>query len=373
MRHLLQTALLLIPSLIGLGITGCSGGAEDDNRDGKALAIYNWADYIGKNTVANFEQRSGIHVDYDTFDVDATLEAKMLTGGSGYDIVSTSTNYFARQIKAGAYLPLNKNLLPNLANMDPKVLALMARFDPGNAHAIPYLHAVSGFAYNVKMIRERMPNAPIDSLDMLFKPEIVSHFADCGVSLLDSAEDVLQLALNYLHLDPNSTRPEDFKAAEQLILSIRPYIKTFDSSEFTNSLATGELCVAMSWSSDYAVSMARARAAGIKLDLAFTVPKEGANVTYNGLLIPFDAPHPQSAHQFLNYIMEPRVIAEVTNDTHYGNDNRAADAFVKADILNDATLYPTPEIMKRLYLTNEVSAETERVRTRSWTRIKTAH
>ena len=364
-------AILLIAGALAAAIGGCSGG--DDERDGKALAVYNWVDYIGKDTIRNFQQETGIHVDYDTFDADTTLEAKMLTGASGYDIVSTSTSYFSRQIKAGAYRALDKSLLPNLKNIDPKVLALMAESDPGNAHAVPYLHAINGFAYNRRMIHERMPDAPVDSLDMLFKPDVVRRFADCGVSLLDSSEDVLQLALNYLHLDPNSTRPEDFKAAERLILSIRPYLKAFDSSEFLNALATGELCIAMSWSSDYAVSMARAKDAGLKLDLAFTIPKEGSNVVYDALLIPVDAPHPRSAHSFLNYMLRPDVIAAVTNETHYGNNNLAADPLVKPEILHDRSLYPTPEILARLYVTREVSPATERLRTRTWTRIKTAH
>ncbi len=337
------------------------------------MSVYNWADFIGKTTVADFEKTSGIKVDYDTFDSDSTLEAKLLAGGSGYDVVGTATNYFSREIKAGAFRKLDRSKLTGWGNLDPKVLAMMAEADPGNQYAVPYLHAINGFAYNVAMVRERMPNAPIDSLALIFEPENLRHFADCGVTFLDSAEDVLQLALVYLHLDPNTTRAADYAAAEALVLKVRPYIKTFDSAEYLNALANQETCIAMSWSSDYAVSMARMRQAGIDVKLAFTVPKEGANATYSAMLIPVDAPHVAEAHEFLNYLLQPGVIAAITNDTHYANDNLAASRFVDPTILSDPTLYPTPEISKRLYLTNEVSAATERVRTRIWTRIKTAH
>jgi putrescine transport system substrate-binding protein len=338
----------------------------------KQLNIYNWADYIGKNTIAKFEQATGINVVYDTFDADTMLEAKVMAGGSDYDVVTTSTEFFSRQIKAGVYQALDKRKLPNWKNLDPHILAIEAGFDPGNRHAVPYMHSINGFAYNIDMLKARMPDAPLDSLDMLFKPEIIAKFADCGVSFLDSAEDVLQLALNYLHLDPNSTRAEDFKAAERLILGVRPYIRSFDSSEYMNGLANKEVCIAMSYSADYAAARARAKAAGVVVNLAFTVPKEGANETYDALLIPVGAPHPEAAYEFLNFMLQPQVIADITNELHYGNDNLAANPLVDPRILNDPTIYPTPKIEARLYRTTEVSAATERIRTRTWTRIKTA-
>jgi putrescine transport system substrate-binding protein len=351
------------------GLAGCSKPAPAE----RVVSVYNWADFIGKHTVADFERDSGIKVDYDVFDSDQTLEAKMLAGGSGYDVVETSTLMFSRQIKAGAYLKLDRARLPNWKHLDPAVLELYARFDPGNGHAVPYLHAINGFAYNVDRIRERMPDAPVDSLDLIFNPDVVRRFADCGVTFLDSSRDVLQLAFTYLHIDPNTTRPEDFKAAEAMLMKVRPYIKTFDSSDYTNGLANGEYCIAMSWSSDYSISMARARAAGLPTRLAFTIPKEGANIDYSAFLIPADAPNVAEAYEFLNFLLRPDVIAAVTNDTHYGNENTAANALVDAAIIHDPTLYPTAEIRRRLYLSNEVSPATERVVTRTWTRIKTAH
>jgi len=206
---------------------------------------------------------------------------------------------------------------------------------------------------------------------MIFKPEIIRRFADCGVTFLDSAEDVLQFALNYLHLDPNTTRPEDYKRAEELLLTVRPYIRAFDSSEYMNGLANGEFCISMSWSGDYSTSRARAKAAGVDVHLEFTVPKEGANASFDAWLIPVDAPHPLAAHRFLNYMLEPRVIADITNFIHYANDNAAASAYVDPQILDDPAVYPTPAVESRLYQSREVAPALERLRTRTWTRIKT--
>ena len=274
-------AVLVAAAAALLGACGTGSGKTPPAAEPKELRIYNWADYIGKHTVADFEAQTGIKVIYDTYDADETLEAKMMAGDAGYDVVSTSTDYFSRQIKAGIYRPLDKSLLPNWKNLDPHILEIEAQADPGNRHAVPYLRHVNGFAYNVDMIRARMPDAPVDSLDMIFKPEIVRHFADCGVTFLDSAEDVLQLALNYLHLDPNTARPQDYQKAEKLVLAVRPYIKAFDSTEYLNGLINSEFCISMSWSGDYATSRARAKAAGIEVPLAFTVPKEGASGSYD--------------------------------------------------------------------------------------------
>jgi len=361
-------------ALVAAGLTGACGhgpaapraaGAEE-----RELHVYNWADYIGKDTIANFEAATGIKVIYDTYDADETLEAKMMAGDSGYDVVSASTDFFSRQIKAGIYRPLDRSLLPNWQNLDPRVLAIEAQADPGNRHAMPYLRHVNGFAYNVDLVRARMPDAPADSLDMIFKPEVIRRFADCGVTFLDQPEDVLQLALNYLHLDPNTTRPEDYRQAEKLLLAVRPYIRAFDSSEYMNGLANGEFCISMSWSGDYATARARAKAAGVDVHLAFTAPKEGSNGSFDAWLIPADAPHPLAAHKFLNFILEPRVIAAITNHIHYANDNQAANAYVDPQILNDPAVYPTPAMEARLYQSREAGPALERLRTRTWTRIK---
>jgi putrescine transport system substrate-binding protein len=361
--HFLATRLLLLLLL---------GGAASVAAEEKRLFVYNWQDFIGPSTIAQFERETGIKVTYDVYDGEETMDARLLAGGSGYDIVVASTEFYGREIKAGVYQPLDKAKLPNWKNLDPRAREIERAYDTGNAHAVPYMHAINGFAYNIDMVRARMPDAPLDSLDMLFKPEVVSHFADCGVTFLDSAEDVIQLALRYLKLDPNTTRREDYDAAARLLLKVRPYVRSFDSVEYMNGLANRELCIAMSWSSDYALVHERAKAVGIDVPLAFTVPKEGSNENFSALLIPVGAPHPDAAHRFLNFMMRPDVIAGITNAIFYGNDNLAARPLVSPRILNDAALYPTPAIEARLYRSAEVSAATERIRTRTWTRIKTA-
>jgi putrescine transport system substrate-binding protein len=350
----------------------CAGVGPAAAAEDKRLFIYNWTDFISRNTIPEFEKQTGIKVTYDVYDSEETMDARLLAGSSGYDVVVASTEYFGREIKAGVYIPLDRSKLPNWKNLDPRILAIQAAHDPGNLHSVPYMHAINGFAYNVDMVKARMPNAPVDSLDMLFKPEIVAKFADCGVTLLDSAADTLLLAMKYLGLDPNSTKREDYQAAEALLLKVRPYIRSFDSSEYLNGLANREICVAMSWSSDYALSRARARAVGVNVNLAFTVPKEGANQNFTSMLIPEGAPHPDAAYQFINFMLRPEVIAEVTNEIYYGNDNAASRALINPGILADETLYPTPAIEARLFRAEEASAATERIRTRTWTRVKTA-
>jgi putrescine transport system substrate-binding protein len=357
---------------LALGATACGGRhAAAPGTEEPVLHIYNWADYVGYNTIAEFERRTHIKVIYALYDSNETLEAKMLAGRSGYDIVSTTTGFYGRQIKAGAYLALDKSKLPNWKNLDPAVLAIQAQADPGNRYAVPYLHAMNGFVYNVDLVKAHMADAPTDSLAMIFDPKVIAHFADCGVTFLDSPPDVIQLALAYLHLDPNSRRIEDLHAAERVVMAVRPYIRTFDSNDYWHQLASKEICLAIAWSSDYSVAQARAREDGTGAHLAFTLPTEGSNITYNAFLIPASAPHPEAAHMFLNFILEPQVIAEITNDIHYGNDNLAARPFVKSEILSDPAVYPPPELRARLYLPAELGQDYDRLRTRVWTHIKT--
>jgi len=335
------------------------------------LNIYNWADYIGHDTIAQFERATHIKVVYQTYDSNETLEAVLMAGHSGFDLVSTTTGFYGRQIRAGAYLPLDKGKLPNLANIDPQVLAIQAQADPGNRYAVPYLHAMNGFVYNVEEIERRLPGAPTDSLAMLFDPAVISKFADCGVTFLDSPPDVIQLALAYLHRDPNSQSLADLEAAEHVVMAVRPYIRTFDSNDYWHQLAAKDVCLSIAWSSDYYVAQTRAREDGTGVHLSFTLPKEGSNITYNALLIPASAPHPDAAHKFLNFILDPKVIAEITNDIHYGNDNVRANPYVDKAILDDPSVYPPAALRAHLYLPAELHPEYERARTRVWTRIKT--
>jgi putrescine transport system substrate-binding protein len=364
-------AAALFTSCGGRPDPSAAGGAPVDGSRDRVLNIYNWADYIGYHTIAEFERATHIKVVYQTYDSNQTLEASLMVGHSGYDIVSTTTGFYGRQIRAGAYLPLDKGKLPNWKNIDPAVLAIQAGVDQGNRYAVPYLHAMNGFVYNVDAIKARMPDAPVNSLAMLFDPKVVSKFADCGVTFLDSPDDVIQLALAYLHKDPNSQSIEDLEAAEKAVMAVRPYIQNFDSNSYWHLLASKEICLAIAWSSDYSVAQERAREDGTGAHLAFTLPTEGSNITYNALLIPASAPHQEAAHEFLNFILEPKVIAEITNDIHYGNDNLAARPYVDKKILDDPAVYPPPALRARLYLPAEFGADYDRARTRVWTRIKT--
>jgi putrescine transport system substrate-binding protein len=363
-------ALLLAAQLSACGPSSPGSAKPKAQAEEPVLHVYNWSDYIGFDTVARFERATGIHVVYDFYDSNETLEGKLLVGDSGYDIVSTSMEFYARQIRSGLYEPLDKKQLPNWRNLDPTVLAVQAQADPGNRYAAPYLHAMNGFAYNELLVRARMPDAPVDSLDMLFKPEVVARFADCGVSFLDSPTDAIQLALAYLKRDPNSSRLEDLQAAERLIMSVRRYIRVFDSADYVEELASKELCVAMGWSGDLSLAVLKSRASGLDLHLRFTLPKEGSDITYNAFLIPIGAPHPQAAHKFINFLLDAHVIADVTNDLHYGNDNLAARPYVNPDLLADPSIYPPPQVRARLYLPAGHDIAYQRQLTRAWTRIK---
>jgi len=355
-----------------LALAGCGGSPHPaSTAEEPMLNIYNWADYIGSDTIAEFEHLTHIKVNYGKYDSNQVLEAKLFAGHTGYDIVSTTTGFYGRQIKAGAYMPLDRSKLPNWKYLDPAVLAVQAQADPGNRYAVPYLHAMNGIAYNVDMVKARVPNAPTDSSAMIFDPTVMAKLADCGVTFLDSPEDVIQLALAYLHLDPNSQSKEDLQAAERAVMAVRPYIRTFDSVDYWHQLANKDTCMAIAWSSDFLVAQQSARENATGAHLDFILPKEGSNITYNAFLIPAGAPHPEAAHKFLNFILEPKIIAEITNDLHYGNDNVAARAYVRPDILNNPVVYPPPNLRAKLYLPAEFGADYDRLRTRVWTRIKT--
>jgi putrescine transport system substrate-binding protein len=342
-----------------------------DARAEGELNVYNWSDYIGENTIANFEKEYNVKVRYDTYDGNEALEAKLLLGNTGYDIVFPSSSFFARQIKAGIYMPLDRSKLTNWSNLDQWVLKQQASHDPGNVYAVPYMWGTNGVTYNVDMVKERMPDAPVDSLRMVFDPEIVSKFQDCGVSLLDSPEDVIPLALAYMGKDPTSQNADDIVAAVDMLMKIRPYIQVFDSQQYLNALPNGDRCIAMTWSGDYAVAAARAEEAGLDINIAYSVPKEGSNIWFDAMLIPKDAPNPDNAHLFLNYMLRPDVIAECTNYTYYANGNKAAQPLVLPEILEDPAIYPDEETQKRMFPSVVRDEELQRVITREWTRLKT--
>ena len=337
----------------------------------RILNVYNWADYVAPETIAEFEKEFGIKVNYDLYDSTEVVEAKLLAGKTGYDVVVHGARYSARLIPIGVYQPLDFSQLPNLQNLDPWVLEAMAPYDPDNLFGIPYMWGSTGFAYNIDMVRERMPDAPLDSGDMIFDPEVLSRFADCGVSFLDEPTDVIPMAMIYLGHDPNSMEPEHIAEVEALLKSVRPYIRYFSSAKMINDLPNEETCIAMSWSGDYAQAMQRATDVGADIRLAYTIPEEGTMLWFDGIFIPSDAPHPENAHLFLNYLMRPEVIAEITNFTHYANGNLASQPFIHPEVLSDPAVYPTPVEQERLQAGFVFGPKLERRRSRTWARVKT--
>lgn len=346
--------------------------AQDMGDTEKVVNVSNWSDYIDMENVKAFEKESGIKVNYDTYDGDETLEAKLLTGHTGYDVVFPSSNYFARGIRTGLYLKLDRAALSNFNNIDRWILDLLSKqADPGNQYAAPYNYGTNGFTYNVDMVKKRLKDAPVDSLKLIFDPEVIAKFQDCGVSFLDSQEDVIPLALAYMGKDPTSQSEDDIKAAVDMLLKVRPYIKKFDSAGYLNDLPNGDLCIAMSWSGDYATATQRAVDAKIKIDLAYTIPKEGTNIWFDAMVVPKDAPHPKNALLFINYMMRPEVAAANTNFTYYATANMAAMRYVNKDILDDPAIYPDPKVMANGYPSVVRDVNIQRVMTREWTRFKT--
>jgi len=338
---------------------------------GNTVNIYNWSDYIGETTLEDFTAATGIATRYDLYDSNDVLEAKLLAGGSGYDIVvPASEPYFERQIKAGIYQPLDKSKLPNLKFLDPDLMDKVSAADPGNAHGVIYQYGTTGFGYNVDKIEARMPDAPIDSFDMLFKPEIVASFADCGVTMLDAANEVIPLVLNYLGLDPNSEDAADLQSAEAVLTAVRPYIRYFHSSQYINDLASGETCLAIGWSGDVIQARTRGEEAQDPQRIAYVIPQEGTMLWFDMLAIPKDAPNPDAALAWINFVLEPEVMAGITNYVAYANAVPNSLQYVDEEIRNDPTIFPTPEVRSRLFVQRVPSPEADRERNRAWTRIK---
>ena len=351
--------------------TPATASAPAPGGEDKVLNIYNWSDYIAEDTIANFEKETGIKVRYDVFDSNEVLEAKLLAGNTGYDIVVPSAHFVARQIQAGLFQPLDKTKLPNYQNLDPDAMKVLAGYDPGNEHIIPWMWGTTGIGYNVAKIKERMPDAPVDSWKMLFDPTIVSKFKDCGVVLLDASSEVFPSALRYLGLPTDSQSADDLAKVEELVMKVRPSIKYFHSSQYVNDLANGEICLVLGWSGDVFIARDRAAEAQNGNEIAYSVPREGALMWFDTMAIPKDAPHADNAHKFIDYILRPEVVAAITNYVNYPNANAASLPFVKDEIKNDESVYPNPETRKNLFPNVVNTPEYDRLATRTWTRIKT--
>lgn len=364
--HLPGTALR-IAAVSSLAVAVASGTAAADT-----VNVYNWSDYIGETTLEDFTAATGLDVNYDVYDNNDVLEARLLAGAAGYDVVvPTAQPHLARQIAAGIYMPLDLDQIPNAANLDPVLMEQVALADPGNQHAVVYQWGTNGFGYNVAMIQERMPDAPINSWDMVFDPEIVAAFEDCGVSMLDAGTEILPLALHYLGLDPNTEDTDDLAAAEELLMSVRPYVKYFHSSQYINDLANGDICLAIGWSGDVLQAAYRAEEAGNGQEITYVIPEEGTVVWFDTLAIPADAPNPEGAHAFINFVLDPEVMAGITNYVAYANAVPASLDFVDPEIVGDPRIFPSREVLERLFSVRVVSARFERERTRTWTRIRT--
>ncbi|WP_435606945.1 polyamine ABC transporter substrate-binding protein [Pseudomonas knackmussii] len=346
-------------------------GHAADADGANTLRLYNWTDYIGEHTIADFEKATGIKVIYDTFDSYETVQGKLLPGRSGYDLVVINAALVPPLLKAGVFQPLDKSQLPSWNNLDPEVLSHLDHYDPGVKYSAPYTWGSNGITYNIDKIKQRMPDAPIGSLAMLFDPKVVSKFADCGVTIIDSPTDVIPLALTYLKRDPNSADPADLKAAQDLLTSIRPYIRKFDSTSYLNGLANGDQCMAMTWSGDYATAQARADEAGAKVKLGYFVPKEGSLIWFDDFYIPADAPHVANAHKFIEYMLQPKVAAEVSDYIRYATSNGAAKPLLAEQVRNDPAIYPDTETRARLFTQKVQGLKATRLITRTWAAVKT--
>ena len=378
-----RTAILALGC--SLLLCACGGGKSAGNSSpkdgatvsadapggGKVLNLFIWSDYLAPNTLSDFEKQTGIKVHVAYFDTNETLETKLLAGSSGYDIVVPTASYFERQIKAGVYLALDKSKLPNLKNMDPQLMARVAMHDPGNQHGVIYTWGTNGIGYNEKMVKALMPDAPFDSWRLIFDPEVASKIAKCGISVLDSPAEMMRAVLNYLGRDPNSQKPEDLAAAESTLLKIRPYIRNINSSEYIEALANGDLCVAVGYNGDVLQARDRARDANKGIDISYMVPKEGSILWFDMLAIPKDAPDPDSAYAYMNYIMTPQVIADISDFKRYANANAAAQPLVLASVRDDPAIYPPPELRQKLAVQLADSADQTRAITRMWQKFKT--
>jgi putrescine transport system substrate-binding protein len=351
--------------------TGAAPTAAPAGDEEKVLNIYNWSDYIAEDTIPNFEKETGIKVRYDVFDSNEVLEAKLLAGKTGYDIVVPGANFLARQLQAGVFQKLDKSQIPNYKNLDPEIMKTLEGYDPGNAYAFPWMWGTTGIGYDVKKVKERLGDVPMDSWDVVFKPEILAKVADCGVTMLDAPTEIMASILVYLGKKPDSEDPKDLEAAEALMMQLRPHIKYFHSSQYINDLANGEICLVVGWSGDVFIASDRAAEAGLDTEIAYFIPKEGAEVWFDLLAITVDAPHPKNAHLFLDYFLRPEVTAAVSNYVNYANANAASLALVNDEVKNDPSIYPPPEVKAKLFPNPVHSAEYDRLLTRSWTRIKT--
>jgi len=362
--------------LAGCGKSEQAAPADDASTtaagEEKLLHVYNWSDYIAEDTLANFEKETGIKVVYDVFDANEVLEAKLVAGNTGYDIVVPSLSFLARQIQAGVFMPLDRSKLSNYGNLDPVLMERIAQNDPDNTYSVPYLWGTTGIGYNVQKIKAALGEAvALDSWDLIFKPENAAKLQSCGIAMLDTPSEVLPAALNYLGEDPNSFDPEVIARGEALLNSIRPHITYFHSSQFINDLANGDVCLAVGWSGDIFQARDRAAEASNGVEVGYFIPKEGAPMWFDMLAIPKDAKHPNNAHAFINYLLRPDVMANIQNYVSYASGNQAALPLVDQALKDNPGVYPTEAARAKLFTLAVLPPEVDRLYTRVWTKLKT--
>jgi len=341
----------------------------------QVLNFYNWSDYIAEDTINKFEKETGIKVNFDVFDSSELLEAKLLAGNSGYDLVVTPATIIKRHIEAGVYLPLDKQKLPNIKHMHQTFMSTAATQDAGNKHAMPYLWGTTGIGINVDMVKKVLgEDVPLDSWDLVFKPENMKKLASCGVSFLDTADEVYSVALNYLGKNGNSSNKSDYQKnseAAQLLKEIRPYVKQFNSSAYVNNLANGNICVAVGYSGDVLQAKSRALEVNNGINIEYFIPKEGTSAWIDVLAIPNDAKNSAAAHQFVNFLMRPEIIADITNYVTYANANTSATKLVDPEIARNLAIYPNEETMKSLFTNGQRTKKINKLITRFWSHLKT--
>jgi putrescine transport system substrate-binding protein len=335
------------------------------------VRVYNWSDYIDEDLLTKFEEETGIDLIYDVFDSNEVLETKMLSGGSGYDVVVPTADFLARQIVAGAFQPLDAGKLPNLENMWDVIEDRTAQYDPDNAYSINYMWGTTGLGLNVGKVKAALgDDAPMTSMDLVLKPENMAKLAECGVYFLDAPTEIIPMVLKFLGEDPDSEDPEVIGKVEETLMAVRPYIKKFHSSEYINALANGDICVAVGWSGDVLQARDRADEAGNGVEIAYNAFSEGSLMWFDQMAIPVDAPNPEAAHVFLNFIMDPQNMAAASNYVYFANGNQASQEFLEEDVIGDTAIYPDAETVKNLYTKSPYSSKVQRVVTRLWTKVK---
>jgi putrescine transport system substrate-binding protein len=351
-------------AILALTMLSCPSRAEEQ------LNIYSWAGYISEAALAQFTKETGIAVNYDTFDSLETLETKMLTGKTGYDVVFPAGPVLERLIKLNLVLPLDGKLIPNRSGLDPVILNKLSVYDPGNKYGAPYMWGTVGVGYNIDAVRQRLPDDPLDSLSLVFDPEKAAKVADCGIGILDSPAEVLAITLNYLGFAPDSGDAGEINKARDLIMGVRKYIRNIRNDNTIDALASGEVCVQLGYGGDVFSAISAAKEGNTGANIAFFVPKEGTIVFFDSMSIPADAPHVTAAHKFIDYMLRPDVMAENSNLAHAANAVVASKPLMNPDIASNPALYPPTEIMAKLLADKTVTPETARLRTRAWADIR---